>query len=212
MAVTPEARTRPPRRTQAERSAESAQRLLDAAIELISEKGFERTTAAEIGQRAGYSRSMVRDRYGSKEALLESLVSREFQARLLPPARVRRKANGLGRVLAQLDDLLAAVEREPDIMRALIVLAFEATGPIAGVRPWMRRLIDGFEAEMIEHLKSGQRDGSIRPGVDAAYEAQHYVSYGIGLCYRWVLYGESFDFPAAIRAWRARLRRSLRPA
>src|SRR5213076_237185 len=76
-----------PRRTQQERVAESAKRLADAAFELIAEKGFERTTAAEIGERAGYSRSMVRDRYGSKEALLESLLASEFEARLLPATR-----------------------------------------------------------------------------------------------------------------------------
>ena len=48
---------------------------MDAAIELIGEKGFDTTTAAEIGERAGYSRSMVHARYGSKESLLESSPS-----------------------------------------------------------------------------------------------------------------------------------------
>src|ERR1700745_982557 len=77
------ARTRA-RRTQQERSAESARRLLDAAIELIAEKGFERTTVAEIGERAGYSRSMVRARYGSKEALLESIFGSQLDRRVVP--------------------------------------------------------------------------------------------------------------------------------
>src|ERR1700758_3499185 len=61
------------RRTQTERVAESSERLLLAAAELTAEKGFERTTSAEIGERAGYSRAMVRGRYGSKEALIEAL-------------------------------------------------------------------------------------------------------------------------------------------
>src|SRR5262249_57141898 len=53
--------------TQAERVAESAQRLMQAAIELIAEKGFQRTSASEIAERAGYSRTMVAARHGSKE-------------------------------------------------------------------------------------------------------------------------------------------------
>src|SRR5271168_56161 len=77
------ARTPPARRKQQDRTSESAQRLLDAAIALIAEKGYENTTAAEIGERAGYSRSMVRVPYGSKTQLLESLLETEFKAKLL---------------------------------------------------------------------------------------------------------------------------------
>ena len=44
------------RRTQAERTALSEDRLLAAALQLISERGYERTTLQAIGERAGYSR------------------------------------------------------------------------------------------------------------------------------------------------------------
>ena len=89
--------------TQAERSAESTQRLLASAITLIAERGFQRTTAAEIGERAGYSRAMVRARYGTKEALLESLLHREFEPMFLR-AQVNPD-NGLETVLGRLDHL-----------------------------------------------------------------------------------------------------------
>ena len=198
------------RRTQQERVAESARRLVDAALELIAEKGFERTTAAEIGERAGYSRSMVRDRYGSKEALLQSLLASEFEGRLLPAARRKRQsATGLRRVLGQLDDLLDAVENEPEIMKALIVLSFETPGPLGSARPWYATMIARYEDEMIQSLEAGQRDGSILGDIDLAHEAEHFVSYGIGLCFRWTLDRGGYDFPAQIRAWRARLERSV---
>jgi AcrR family transcriptional regulator len=200
------------RRTQKERVEESARRLVDAALELIAEKGFERTTAAEIGERAGYSRSMVRDRYGSKEALLESLFATQFEARLLPAARTTRKTTGLGRVLGQLDDLERAIRTEPDIMRALIVLSFEAPGPLGSVRAWYAQMIAHYEAEMVESLAAGEADGSIRGGLDRRAEAEGFVSYGIGLCFRWTLDPDGYDFPARIRAWRRRLERRYRPA
>src|ERR1700722_3737244 len=99
------AQTAPPRpggrRTQRERSEQSASRLLEAAIELIAEKGFERTTVAEIGERAGYSRSMVRARYGSKEALLESIFGDELDRRLMP--NTDDALRGLAWVLARVD-------------------------------------------------------------------------------------------------------------
>jgi AcrR family transcriptional regulator len=203
------ATTRRRPRTNRERVEESSLRLVNAAVELIAEKGFERTTAAEIGERAGYSRNMVRDRYGSKEALLESLMDQELGSRLLPDLRTERIGSGLDLVLGALDDLLTAVEGEPEIMRAVLVLSFEAPGPAPAARTRMIEIIRGFEAEMLENIQTGKADGSIRPEVDSSYEAQHYVSYGIGLCYRWVLSRDEFDLPAAIRDWRRRLEQTL---
>ena len=198
---------RTPRRTQEERVAESTRRLIDAALELIAEQGFERTTAAEIGERAGYSRNMVRDRYGSKEALLESLLENEMANRLLPAIRSERSGTGLDLVLGQIDDLLHAVETEPENMKAILVLSFEAPGPVASIRGWYEDLIARFEAEMVEHLAQGQRDGSVRMDLDLEREAEIYVSYGIGLCFRWVTFRDSYDFPVELEAWRARLAR-----
>src|SRR5437899_2536302 len=89
--------------SQEQRSSESSRRLLSAAIELIAEKGFERTTAVEIGVRAGYSRAMVRARYGTKEALLETLLRSEYEPMFL--AAPTESATGLQTVLDQLGHL-----------------------------------------------------------------------------------------------------------
>jgi AcrR family transcriptional regulator len=194
-----------PRRTNAERVEESTLRLMTAAIELFADRGYERTTAAEIGLRAGYSRNMVRDRYGSKDALLEALFEREFSERLLPALRRERTGTGLELVLGQLDDLLRGVQEDPAIMRAMILLAFEGSIAIPMVSQWYDRLMREFEAEMVEHLDAGVADGSVRSGLDHAREAEKYVSYGIGLCYRWVARPDAFDFAAEIVAWRDRL-------
>lgn len=187
--------------------AESSLALATAAIELIAEKGFERTTAAEIGVRAGYSRNMVRDRYGSKEVLLETLLDREFGRRLLPAFRRERTGTGLDLVLGQVDDLLAAVTDEPEIMKAMIVVSFEGPGPLPSIRTFFADLISGYEAEMVDHLAAGEKDGSVRKGLDKKREAEIFVSYGIGLCFRWVLHSGQFDFPAEIKNWRGRLER-----
>jgi AcrR family transcriptional regulator len=195
-------------RTNRERTEESAYRLLMAAIELFADRGYERTTAAEIGTRAGYSRNMVRDRYGSKEALLQALFEREFSQRLLPALRRERTGSGLELVLGQTDDLLTAIEEHPAVMRAGILLAFEGPIAIPLVSEWFEQLIANFQAEMVEHLDAGVLDGSVRTGLDHAREAEVYVSYGIGLCYRWVAQPTTFDFPAEIVAWRARLAES----
>lgn len=195
-----------PSRTNQERVEESTLRLLQAAVELFATKGYEATTAMEIGLRAGYSRNMVRDRYGSKAALLEALIEREFGQRLMPALRRDRTGSGLDRVLGQVDDLRSAIEHEPELMRAMIRLSFGAPSVAALVESLHDQLMDGFEAEMVQLLGLGERDGSVRPGLDHAREAEIYVSYGIGLCFRWVIQPDSYDFVAELGSWRQRLR------
>ena len=73
-------------KTNRERVEESTVALVASAIELFARQGYERTTAAEIGTNAGFSRNMVRDRYGSKEALLQSVFD-AFAQQLLPAVR-----------------------------------------------------------------------------------------------------------------------------
>ena len=87
--------------TQPERVEISSRKLARAAAELIIEKGWEATTAAEIGRRAGYSRAMVHARYGSKDAVLDAIFMREYMAQLSPD--LDPDANGLRHALAHLD-------------------------------------------------------------------------------------------------------------
>ena len=49
----------PERRTQAERTALSDARMLDAAVSLICERGTAGMTLKEVGERAGYSRGLA---------------------------------------------------------------------------------------------------------------------------------------------------------
>src|SRR5687768_15343821 len=115
----PPTTTPPTRRTQRERVEESTRRLAVAAVELFGEQGFERTTAAQIGERAGYSRAMVRRRYGSKEALLEQLVEQELATRITPAGGDDRP--GLERILAQVDRLIDFLEEDESTARAFFV-------------------------------------------------------------------------------------------
>jgi AcrR family transcriptional regulator len=195
-------------RTNQERVEESTLALIASAIQLFARQGYERTTAQEIGINAGFSRNMVRDRYGSKEALLQSVFN-TFAELLLPAVRNERGGTGLDRVLGQLDDLLGAVEREPETMRAMIVLTFETPAALQNFSGWFDGLIADYEAELADHLAEGQADGAVRKDLDPAREAEIFVSYAIGLCFRSALRREGYDFGGEIKAWRERLERHL---
>ena len=64
--------TRPARkrRTQEERSSETQQRLCQAAVDLLTEVGYERLTTAQIAMRAGVSKGAQAHHYPSKDDML----------------------------------------------------------------------------------------------------------------------------------------------
>jgi AcrR family transcriptional regulator len=196
------------RRTQQERTAESTQRLMEAAIELIAEKGWGSTTTAEIGERAGYSRSMVQFRYGTKEALLESILRDEYETRLL--GTPEPDTTGLDRLLGQVDRLHDQVAASPELMRGFFVLCFESVGPVRSLSAWIDEWLTRYELATVEAIRAGIADGSIRSEVDPELEAGALIAGGIGQAFRWTAAPDEVDFLAAMKAMRARLHARLR--
>lgn len=203
------ANSRRPARTQRERVAESTRRLLPAAVELIAEQGYERTTAAQIGERAGYSRAMVRRRYGSKEGLLQALFDTELRPRFAPPADPR--STGLEQILYLVDQFIDFVESDEMVARAFFVLSFETGAQRLELRSAFREWFTEYETNMKRSLRTGKRDRTIRQDLDIDHEAQQFVSQCLGLAFRWTLDWEGYDFLGDARAWRAALAQRYRP-
>ena len=70
-------RTRP-RRTQAERTAATRERILAAVVESIAEVGFGQTTASEIARRAGVTWGAVQHHFGDKDGILGAVLEQSF--------------------------------------------------------------------------------------------------------------------------------------
>jgi AcrR family transcriptional regulator len=163
----------PRRRTQVERRNESEEALLDAAADLVAERGVERASLASIGERAGTSRGLPTHHFGSKDALVARLASRaqntiDDSAWAALERRVRNveEAHGLDLVRTTVDAFLERFEHPSSGDRALIVMwgaTFPAEASVEGMINADRRSLEGW-AGLIE---TGQRDGSIRPDLDA---------------------------------------------
>jgi AcrR family transcriptional regulator len=69
------------RRTQAERSAATRARLLDATLECLCDLGYARTTTPEIARRAGLSRGAQLHHFPTKAELVTGAVERLFERR-----------------------------------------------------------------------------------------------------------------------------------
>lgn len=164
--------TVPRRRTQVERRSESEEALLDAAADLVAELGVERASLARIGSHAGTSRGLPNHHFGSKDALLARLAQRAqnkideaMQAAVAQSGRRVEDVPALDLIRSSVDTYLARFENPTSHDRALIVMwgaTFPVEASVEGMLDADRRSRDGWSG-MIEN---GQRDGSIRTGID----------------------------------------------
>ncbi|WP_370152186.1 TetR family transcriptional regulator [Streptacidiphilus sp. EB129] len=197
-----------PRRTQQERVEESTQRLLHAAAELIAEGAYDAASAAEIGRRAGYSRSMVRARFGSKEQLLDAVIRAAYEGPLtVPPPG---SATGMERVLARIDAVGRLVDENPELLRMLFAVEFQAAGKGSGMAVRAAGWVGLLRGDILEALREGQRDGSVSGDLDAEDTAHAIVVEGVGSAFLWTV-DPAEDFRRRIDQWRARTIRALRP-
>jgi hypothetical protein len=147
---------------------------------------------------------MVRARYGTKEALLESLMHSEFEPMFLR-AQITAE-NGLESVLGQVDHLAAQATEKPELLKAFFTLCFETVGAVQELSAWLRSWLVQYRTATTAAFAAGQRDGSIRPELDVEVETKRIVTYGLGLAFRWTLAPDEVDFVAELREWRDWLR------
>jgi AcrR family transcriptional regulator len=197
-----------PRHTQQERVEESTRRLLQAAAELIAEGGYDAASAAEIGRRAGYSRSMVRARFGSKEQLVDAVIRSAFEGPLTVP--LPESATGMERVLARIDAVGRLVDENPALMRMLFAVEFQAAGKGSSMADRAASWVGQLRSDTLEALREGQRDGSVSGELDAEAAAHAITVEGVGSAFLWTV-DPAEDFRRRIDQWRARTVRTLRP-
>lgn len=195
------------RRTHAERQRDAEDRLTQALAELIAEHGYERTTAAQIGERAGYSRAGVRDRYGSKDGLLLALHQR-YERLLLggDPGSTRPET---------LDDffdrLTAFATEHPVWLKAIFIVSFESVGASDAFAPVVRRWISTLEATAARLLAVEQAAGRARQDLDPARYAPRAVEALIGAAFRFCIAAEPLDGAAFLRERVEEVRADLAP-
>lgn len=196
---------------QQDRSHESTRRLLDAAAELVAERGYGEATLAAIGERAGYSRGLVSARFGSKENLMWALVQRTtaawFERLLAPP----REATGREQLLAVVHMIGENVAADPLTLRVLERLIFAASGPVQALQKRFVASQRRMERSFADIFRRGVDDGSIRADIDPDLEAALLVAALRGISYQWFLYPDDVDIARLHAGLAVQLRDRLAP-
>lgn len=210
--LAPPPAARRPRRTQAERVAESDRRMLEAAMRLIATRGYSQTTLEAIGVEAGYSRGLVQHRFGSKDKLQEALIARiasDHRERLL----VRmRGLSGLEAIECEIDCYLEGMDDPPVSSRAFFVLMLESVGPAPQIRPVFAQIGTRWQKALAGQIRKGQRSGRIRADIDPGIEAELLVATVRGLRMQSMLDPTASRIATGIAALKQRLRQRLAEA
>ncbi|MDO0928961.1 helix-turn-helix domain-containing protein [Streptomyces sp. TG1A-8] len=107
----------------------SQERLLQAAVELVGERGFEATTLGDIADRAGSARGLVSYYFPGKRQLVQSAVHR-LMHRTLEEALERepRTEDGRERLARAIDAILGLAHERPVLMRQHMAGLLHAEG------------------------------------------------------------------------------------
>lgn len=198
-----------PRRSNAQRRADSDKRLLDAGLRLVAKKGAVGATLAEIGLAAGYSRSLPLERFGSKTRLLIALVDRtEAWFNQWAFADLQGK-EGLDGLTARIEAHLASAMASWDATSALFLLYFESLSVVPALRPRVTAVGRAYRHALRDLIRQGQARGEIRADVDAEVEAAALFGAIRGGIAQWLFEPRGIDLKKVARALADNTRRSL---
>ena len=195
--------------TQAERTAISDRAMLDAAIELILERGTDKTTLAAIGEKAGYSRGLATYRFGSKAGLFDEVcksISRRWLDYLTEGVG---DAYGGAAMCAALDAYFRVVSDMPREARVLQILYCAAAGPKSEYQQTAINLHQRQRDDVANWIRRGIKDGSVRQEVDPQSVAAQYIADISGMTYLWLIHPSSVDFHKANEDMKKHLELSL---
>jgi AcrR family transcriptional regulator len=190
------------RLTQAERSAATRARLLDATIDCLVELGWSGTSTTEVVRRAGVSRGAQVHHYPSKDELVVAAVEhlcarrmQEYRAVLesLPPKQRTSTASidllwsiWSGPALEAWLELTIAARTQPGLRERFVAFErrffdaalalFRETQPAMAADPAFARLVLRFTFSVLDGLAMGRLGGVDKAELDDVVEAFKFLA------------------------------------
>lgn len=189
---------------------EARNRLVQAAIALFATRGYHNTTLADIATESGYTRSIVRYYFSSKEELGYAAIDEWMRLFVEQAAgsRLRSEEHPIDRLIGMLD-------RFPTALR------LEAIGSVApGLAHGMAAVHEGFRKRLGENLgaiveaiqltiRNGIADGRIADTVDPDQLAHVFATLCMGIRHASLVWNQDVIWEDA-RCWMQQYLNSLR--
>jgi AcrR family transcriptional regulator len=185
--------------------------MLEAAVELMGECGYEKSTLAAIGEAAGYSRGLATHQFGSKADLFARVIRwiSDKARRQLEPALQGR--SGVDALFAFVDSHRQFADENPRMTRALYVLWFQSLISDSPMRDAAIEDLLGHRDRVRRIIEQGIAAGTVRGDVDADAEAIHFCGALFGLGLQRLIDPTGFPIEDMNRRFKERLEAALRP-
>ena len=170
-----------PRMRQSERRRLSTKKLIRACLELAAEHGMPAITFESIGQKAGYSRGLASQKFGSKNGLMEAVINHLHEQVAEARAEAQdEQMSGLEALQMFIRIHLNSLRKTQD-NRAYFVLFCASISEMSDMRELFAASHERSKNELVQLFHRGKEDGSVRTDVNAEQGALLIGSQIIGI-------------------------------
>jgi AcrR family transcriptional regulator len=196
-------------RTQAERSALSDARMLDAAVELLVAHGTSGTTLKALGESSGYSRGLVTYRFGTKGGLFAYVIESVSSRWLLELERSVIGRDGLEAIEIAAETYYQFVLDCPKHIRAMQILIYEAASPGSELGDAVQTLYGRQRHQIAAWVRSGQLAGRIDASVAPDDWAVRFLAHMVGMTHLWMVRQPDIDWPGIHNQFKQQIHEQL---
>ncbi|PWC06470.1 TetR/AcrR family transcriptional regulator [Mycetocola zhujimingii] len=172
--------------------------ILDAALELFAQRGYDRTSVREVARQAGLSQAGLLHHFSTKEELFLEVLRRRDDRSTDEAEPVHTHS---------VDRLIGAVDRnagEPGLVRLFVAMSAESAADASEARAFFAERYEWLLDQIAADVRAHQASGDIDPDVDAEDAASLLVAAADGLQIQWLLNPDGVDMPGRIRSlWNA---------
>lgn len=192
-----------PKRGQYAKGQLKRQEILDAALDLFAQNGYDRTSVREIARAVGLSQAGLLHYFTSKEELFtEVLRRRDSRNEELYDANQGNPVTADGLV-----SIVAHNAAEPGLVRLYVSMSAESTKKNSPARSFFEQRYRSLRSALSEDIRTRQDAGEISKSLDPDAIASLMIAAADGLQLQWLFDPEGTDMGMELELlWSALLR------
>ena len=173
--------------------------IVEAAIRVMAQRGWNETSIDEITREAGVSRGLVSYHFRDKQELLSEMLHRCTEAsRDVTTEAIEATDDPVERMRVVIRVTLQLAKDDPTTYD--IFLHFMASGrAVPELGEQIRNLYAGFRGCTAAAIRAGQREGYFRNDIDADAAAARHIGVMTGVALQWLLDPGAFPFDETVK-------------
>ncbi|MEV5704426.1 helix-turn-helix domain-containing protein [Actinoallomurus sp. NPDC052274] len=172
---------------------QSRRRILDAALTLFAERGYEGATISQIAERAGVARGLVSYYFPAKDELLHELLGQALEGLLAGTEPVDGEVTADQRLAGVIDRTLTMARDTLEIQRLVLCLMLQPATREIFIK------VESTKADVIDRFEDRLRQiFADRGAADPALEEVMFRSVLEGVIFKMAVYPRTYPF-AAVR-------------